>query len=213
MAAEYAALIRQAQPNGPYNLAGFSSGGVIAYEVARQLTALGLPVNCLVILDTRAPARRPGAWGRKLRQLPADLFWYWRYVVRSDQRGQLLRRQVGEFRRMVAAHEPTGRDSRALMEQMIAEIGDFSQRHLAVARAHLLASRLYQPRPYGGRLVLLRAQVQLLLTDHDPLLGWDALVPDGVEVRTVPGRHEEMFKEPHVRTLAAQIAGVLAPLS
>lgn len=59
IAADYIALIRERQPRGPYRLLGWSMGGVIAQEVARQLRALGETVSFLAALDAY-PFRRQG---------------------------------------------------------------------------------------------------------------------------------------------------------
>ena len=59
MAAYYIYIIKSAQPNGPYNLGGYSLGGLIAYEITRQLQELGDIVNSIVMLDTLAPGVMP----------------------------------------------------------------------------------------------------------------------------------------------------------
>jgi amino acid adenylation domain-containing protein len=51
LADDYTRRIRAAQPAGPYRLAGWSMGGVIAFEVAQRLEAAGLQVGLLVLLD------------------------------------------------------------------------------------------------------------------------------------------------------------------
>ncbi|WP_187653007.1 SDR family NAD(P)-dependent oxidoreductase [Xenorhabdus sp. PB62.4] len=48
----YAAIIRSVQPKGPYDLGGYSLGGVLAYEVARQLQLQGEEVATLVMIDS-----------------------------------------------------------------------------------------------------------------------------------------------------------------
>lgn len=58
MAARYVEAITTAQPAGPYEVVGYSLGGLIAFEVCRQLVARGLPVALTGILDT-APAGVP----------------------------------------------------------------------------------------------------------------------------------------------------------
>ena len=55
MAAEYVAAVRSVQPTGPYRLGGWSLGGLIAYEMARQLRESGQSVERLVFLDTTIP--------------------------------------------------------------------------------------------------------------------------------------------------------------
>ena len=55
IAAHCIETMRKVQPDGPYLLAGYSAGGVVAYEVAQQLTAAGQKVELLALLDTFAP--------------------------------------------------------------------------------------------------------------------------------------------------------------
>lgn len=57
LVANYFELIRQDQPDGPYRLAGWSMGGVLAYELAARLERIGVEVACLALLD--APFRIP----------------------------------------------------------------------------------------------------------------------------------------------------------
>src|ERR1700722_1968101 len=53
MAADYIMQIRSVQPHGPYALAGFSMGGLIAFEIAQQLLQCGERVEMLALLDTQ----------------------------------------------------------------------------------------------------------------------------------------------------------------
>lgn len=51
-AEHYVAAIRKVHPNGPYHLGGWSYGGVVAYEMAQQLCAMGQEVETLVLIDS-----------------------------------------------------------------------------------------------------------------------------------------------------------------
>jgi thioesterase domain-containing protein len=55
MGARYAAAIDRRRPGGPYEIFGYSLGGLIALETARQLTALGREVTLVGLLDTAPP--------------------------------------------------------------------------------------------------------------------------------------------------------------
>ncbi|WUH88765.1 amino acid adenylation domain-containing protein [Streptomyces sp. NBC_00433] len=66
-AARYAAEIREAVP-GPVNVVGWSAGGVIAFETARRLRALGGQVSHLVLLDP-SPPQENTRWRQYVRQL------------------------------------------------------------------------------------------------------------------------------------------------
>src|SRR5262245_8504619 len=77
MAAHYLREIRETQPVGPYYLGGYSMGGIVAYEMTRQLKAAGEHVELLVLLDTYSGIGRRivlGPWLRHrwkvLSQLP-----------------------------------------------------------------------------------------------------------------------------------------------
>ena len=51
MAATYVDAIAQIQPAGPYLLVGYSMGGSVAYEIARQLRSRGQQIGLLVLID------------------------------------------------------------------------------------------------------------------------------------------------------------------
>ena len=55
MAKKFIDEIRRRQPQGPYSLAGWSAGGVIAYEIVNQLTKVGESVEHLIIIDAPCP--------------------------------------------------------------------------------------------------------------------------------------------------------------
>ncbi|OLE50030.1 MAG: hypothetical protein AUI36_19765 [Cyanobacteria bacterium 13_1_40CM_2_61_4] len=74
VAAELIRHMRQVQPRGPYYLCGYSFGGLVAYEISRQLTAREQPVAMLAFFDTFAP----GLDGKSTRSE--------RRVERSDNR-------------------------------------------------------------------------------------------------------------------------------
>ena len=55
LAAEYAATLREFQPDGEYRLLGWSMGGVIAFDLAQRLTAAGAAVTRLILVDVGLP--------------------------------------------------------------------------------------------------------------------------------------------------------------
>ncbi|MCP3908082.1 MAG: non-ribosomal peptide synthetase, partial [Oceanicoccus sp.] len=56
MAKFYLDEVKALHPHGPYQLAGWSSGGLVAFEMARQLQEQGKPVSLLALLDTAVPS-------------------------------------------------------------------------------------------------------------------------------------------------------------
>lgn len=57
--------IRSEQPSGPYFLAGYSLGGLLAYEVAGQLRAEGQQVAWVCLLNTATPEALARFWKRR----------------------------------------------------------------------------------------------------------------------------------------------------
>ncbi|MCX6584825.1 MAG: thioesterase domain-containing protein [Candidatus Aminicenantes bacterium] len=55
LAADYIGKTKKVQPGGPYRLAGWSIGGAIAFEMARQLEAVKDEIAFLALIDTPAP--------------------------------------------------------------------------------------------------------------------------------------------------------------
>jgi thioesterase domain-containing protein len=91
------------------------------------------------------------------------------------------------------------------------------RRFWAVYVAHVRAAGRYRPRFYPGPVLLFRAAEALPGTvpravRADPALGWQAFVRRPVAVRDVPGNHETILREPHVRVLAAGLRAALGEI-
>ncbi|MDP2570348.1 thioesterase domain-containing protein [Photobacterium damselae subsp. piscicida] len=61
LAQYYIEQIRDIQPHGPYRLAGWSFGGIVAYEMAYQLTQQSLEVEACILIDSYKPTTRKEA--------------------------------------------------------------------------------------------------------------------------------------------------------
>jgi thioesterase domain-containing protein len=55
LAEEYTEILREFQPEGPYRLLGCSLGGLVAFEMAKRLTAAGAEVALLFLVDAGMP--------------------------------------------------------------------------------------------------------------------------------------------------------------
>ncbi|KAL8783768.1 MAG: hypothetical protein Q9213_004384 [Squamulea squamosa] len=56
MASKFITEMKRRQPEGPYNIGGWSAGGVIAFEIVRQMTDANDHIDVLVLLDSPSPA-------------------------------------------------------------------------------------------------------------------------------------------------------------
>ena len=193
MAATYAAAVAAAQPEGPLALAGWSIGGVIAWEMARQLRRKGREVEIVVLLDSLAPGSLPGL-STATPELPEEL----------DEAGLLA--AVASDLGGIAGSEVTVEDVE----------GPQARRLLRVYQANVAAVRRYRPALDAGdpgervRVALLRAGDRPSGGVADPDLGWAGLAP-GLLVRELAGDHYSLLRPPAVDGLAAALAELLAP--
>jgi amino acid adenylation domain-containing protein len=222
MASRYVLAVREHQPTGPYHLGGWSLGGVVAYEMARQIEASGESVATLALLDTWAPSGRAPVVPRALREIArevADLGIFDEEAGRRDEvddalvlaefAGGLTRRFGGDARRLIdhlRQLSPEARRAHLLRELGLDRVYSLHTgpervgRLWTVLRANLLAGIRYTPGPYGGCVVLFRASDDERPTD--PALGWSKLARV-VTTHTVPGDHAGILKAPGVSVLAA----------
>jgi amino acid adenylation domain-containing protein len=108
LASQILSEIRNRQPHGPITLAGFSIGGLLAYEVARQAVDAGQQVDWLSILDAPAPSTAQSLrahltlrWRlRRLRKRPARERWakYLEVALRLLRSGELWPPQEFDYR-------------------------------------------------------------------------------------------------------------------
>lgn len=59
LARDYIPRLLELQPEGPFVLGGFCNGGMLAWELARQLIARGRKVDALILVDTLSVNLRP----------------------------------------------------------------------------------------------------------------------------------------------------------
>jgi len=221
MAALYIDAIRTVQPEGPFRLGGLCAGGLVAFEMAQQLRALGEEVSLLALLDSSAVSFVSPQSHVRNDSTITDLFrgfldWFNGMLqLTSEQWRDLIRLQARLGRAMIAASiramaAGTRLDDAAVRTQTISKLFELSGYHLHVAGAFRQALADYAPKPYAGRAVLFRARMQPLFGTHDPAKGWRSLITGGLDIRVVPGNHLGMLQEPHVRVLARELADALA---
>ncbi len=209
MARDYLAAIREVAPSGPYRLGGWSLGGVIAFEMARQLEAAGETVEPLLLIDSRSPRlddpdgpARSSALQQVRRfaedlGLPGD-----RLPLPEEEQGDAD--EVAYLREVLVAARLAG---------LVPEALDLARmQHLyGVFKINVQAMQDYRPGSYGGRIVLLRARKRTLSQRlfRSRTFGWERVATGGVEVLAVPGTHYSMLREPHAAALAREIERAL----
>jgi len=196
MAERYLKDILDFQPEGPYFLEGMSFGGLVAFEMARELERRGKEVGMLALLDTypkgvqKSLSRESALRKVELRMSEfLALPLHAKGVFLAHRREEYLRK-IGSFVR----RRPAGVESTT------------ARRVRTVRETNLLASLKYEPRPYHGAVTVFWARESFVNSTYRFRRGWDLLAPDDLELIVVPGSHTTMFEEPNVRALAAELA-------
>jgi FkbH-like protein len=217
MAVRYTKDLCAFQSKGPYYLGGYCFGGYVAYEMARYLESRGEQVALLLLIDSAAPNsgyERVTWWQPAFYPRFALNSAYWLFdFARLDAREarDLIRRKWGAAKRKakVLFGDKSSAPAGFTLEEFI-DTTQFPEHELELWRLHLTAGTNYVPKPYGGRVHLLRTRGQPFFCSFDPQYGWGRLALGRLEVRIVPGAHEQIFMEPNVRILAAQVSAALA---
>lgn len=197
MAARYLAAIRKVQPQGPYILAGYSGGGVIAYEITRILKQAGEAVEILMMVDTLEPnqIRSPVSMLDRIRnlhrirprrflELPQAV---WKYRLRP---------RIRKLMKVVEIEAP-----RTTLENA----SD------AVDAAYHHAQYGYKTEPLAIDIVLVRAlDARMAFLRSGPTLGWGRFVTGEIRRIDVDSDHDRVFEEPSVTQLAAGFKAILA---
>jgi acetoacetyl-CoA synthetase len=184
--------VKQLQPHGPYLLVGYSLGGLVTLEMARQLNTAGESVALLAMLDSY-PEIRYLSFAQRVRLLA-------RLATRRASTAMKL--PVGEAVSLMV--RPTRRRSPTprVSYQPPADVS-LTPAMQRVRQSAYLALTRYQPRFYPGRIRFVRAETP---TDFpaDPSAVW-AHLASKFEVETVPGDHLGIMTT-HYEQLAAAIS-------
>lgn len=189
MAAAYFAEIRGVQPHGPYLLAGWSLGGLIALETARQAAAAGQAVALVAMLDSWLSINCQQA-----RSLDDQAVMEWL--------GPHLQISGAELRQLALRPrwQRVAEQAQRVEGLMVADI----RRLAATCLAHLDAAEQYVVQPYDGRVLLLRPGGGRAGLERR----WHELFPL-LEVEPVAGNHYTMLRKPEVDVLAERLKGHL----
>lgn len=192
MAEQYVKAIRSVDPQGPYQLLGYSAGGVIAFEMAQQLRKTGHDIALLAMIDTLTP--------KAATSKPAPLKKLW--LMRKWS----LDFAVQKFKERNS--DTTHETSHALSLEKLSRgewltpelVEPYLFRHVVTVQGR------YKPTPYHGPMVLfkaLNATTQYL--NAGKCMGWDAHIDGQIKLISIPGTHNSMMEEPGLSVLSSAL--------
>ena len=202
MAADYLREIRAAFPRGPYHLAGYSSGGLVAFEMARSLRANGEAPASLTLIDTQTNARQ------------------WPFAVWLEHSAARTRHHTRTLRALPPweRHAHIGRTAGALARRILWRFGAkplppsmpslrIPPALQGVYDATLGAIAAYRPARYDGPVDLVLAQIGDSAMASPARLWQDRCT--ALTQHTVPGDHLTMIRGAHAQSMAAVLSGIL----
>ncbi|MEO5960495.1 MAG: amino acid adenylation domain-containing protein [Opitutaceae bacterium] len=221
IAANYLADLRVRQPRGPYRLGGYCFGGVVAYEMAQQLRAVGEEVELLALMNCSPPNgnygrvdnRRSLAWQAKF--VGNIAYWLGCFLFRwtGRERAEFLRWKMRLLRKKtVSAPGQNGGELAMTDVDEMVNLAAYSEEQRRLWQTHVQALKNYRPQPYAGSVTLFRTRGHALLSSFDEHYGWGDLVRGGIALKVMPGGHGSILDEPHVRAVAREFTRCVSEL-
>jgi len=200
MAAAHIQSLRTVQPEGPYLLGGFCNGGLVAYEMARQLHAEGQTIDLLVLIDPAYPY--------VLHALAHVVISYVGDLLRLSQEKQLeyfLRlRHIYKYLRHQRRLEDL-KEFRAIDPSIFTLIPTVHALHQDNNALFDWIITDYNYGPYPGEIMLIWAR-------EEPFRGiWRRKATKGkeIELQVIPGTHIGCRTD-HVQDLAEELSRCLS---
>jgi thioesterase domain-containing protein len=182
-------------PNGPFRLAGYSFGGLVAHEMAHILESMGHRVDFVGLFDTHSPTAESRAY-----ILPERLASFWR----QHQEIPLPSRLIKLGARFIAGIQ-TNRQVRSgiLRSEANGPAPAHSDlRRIQVRESNWKAMKAYSPETISARLTLFKAIIGSDKFEWPTDYGWSSLTRSGLDIVPVPGQHLTLFEPENITALA-----------
>jgi arthrofactin-type cyclic lipopeptide synthetase C len=213
MAKRMVTLVQEVQAQGPYRLAGWSFGGVLAYEIARLLLDQGHGVEFLGLMDSFCPG--VDGFGSHDEKTPEAVL----IELCEEQRFER-----SSARAVTPAFDV--RDSNLDFDELFKRYRELQAlprnfEHLSAPEAraqcrnldiHLRAMEAYRPQSINIPLHLFVASERPVAWPLSTAsLGWECCVPARLlRAQSAPGSHQSMMKPPHIKVLGQRLTESLA---
>ena len=218
LASRMVRMIREVQPEGPYRVAGWSTGGVIAYEIATQLLRAGQGVGFLGLFDAAYIAGLDDDVRISLEEA-TNTFDDKSFLLReiqlqpglhgnSGQLGQALARIRMSMAPMSFAELVSACEEESLLPADLTRLPAAKIRQVLLRRhTYIHAQVRYRASAISIPLHLFPARRAHFET---PLLGWQAVLPvQQIRASPLPGDHYSIMVTPNIMVLAEQLGHAL----
>ncbi len=198
IAAHYISAIMAQNPTGPYALAGYSFGGIIAFEMARQLEAIGKEVKMLAMFDTyayRSTHYDPiGVKIVKKGKFYINRIWH-TFTFANGFKNTIVDKTTAVKRILIRYYWKL----RYGKNQNQPGFFGYSNK---IDEMNMYAEKHYRLKPYNIAVEVFRAETRTFYLDDKEYLGWKPYALKGVNIHNIPGEHNTIFRAPNDKIFA-----------
>jgi amino acid adenylation domain-containing protein len=199
IAANYNAEIIAQNPDGPYALAGYSLGGTIAYEMARQLMEMGKDVKMLALFDTYA--KQTDIYDPFVKRIINRI---WLFIMKLLYSFVLFAedpKRTIEYKSLILKRKIIRLYWRLFKGKEEKQEGFFAYDN-EIDEASAKAKRNYFQKPINITVDLFKAKKKTFYMADFKYLGWREFALKGVNVHEIPGEHNTIFAPPNDKEFA-----------
>ena len=205
MASHYIEAIIRVNPKGPYALAGFSFGGIVAFEMTRQLNEQGKKVSLIALLDTYVDSsyyyqsymqklliRYLDVTQRRIDYLK-EMFSSWKgFQLRFNGKKEHILKKYFGFKDVMTEQDALALDKYKIANKLVDKI---------INRYHL--------KPQNIEVDLFRAENDGEYKLDPTYLGWKKAALKGVKIHNISGNHLDIVAPPNDKKVARLIQKIL----
>lgn len=206
IAAKYVREIIQHNPHGPYSIAGFSAGSIIAFEIARQINAQGRTISFLGNFDfavdnliKKIPVKQ------KLMKMISE------FIPRQIHAFKclfLFPKQAFKFQKEFARLRIMSNLARLGFNVEEVETQQMEKKY-RIMEHYQKALASYKIKSYDGAIDLFLSRIKVYYIKDKETLGWKPYALKGIRRHKVNGDHDSMILPPNSKSFAKKLQEVL----
>ncbi|WP_421943902.1 amino acid adenylation domain-containing protein [Pedobacter sp.] len=198
IAKKYLEELLTQNPDGPYQLAGYSLGGKIAFEMVKQLLSMGREVKMLGIFDTYIPMPEEG-----VQKVVSKLVRQFKKIPFMAGRILTAPAETLKYQATIAKAKISNKNESEISAD---EIFTYNPEMI---RAYDIAYNNYKMEPINIPIELFRVKKRIYFLDDPIYLGWKRYSFKSVNIHDIPGDHKTFLFPPNDVELAQKLQKVI----
>lgn len=195
IAQHYNSEILEYDPIGPYILAGYSSGGLLAFEMAKQLLMLGKEIKLLAMIDTCTNNENvENQISTAFKSNLLKIIFYGKSYLKYPK--ETFKHHLNSLKWR-------------LKDTYLAIKPKEEESYNSVSDIYYSVYYNSKQDPLNIKVDLLKCQERVYFLNDSEKYGWSKYALKGVNVHDIPGNHHTCFSEPNVKILAETLQNLI----